>query len=184
MERLGRRRARPGHNPIHEGSRTMSDAKGDPLAEFPVVIEVPVWWGDMDAFQHVNNTVFLRWFESARIAYTTRLGLPELYRTRKIGPILASVTCHFRRQVQFPDTVRVGARIERIGRTSLTMTHAVASQALGAVAAEGTSAIVVFDYRAGRPFPVPDDLRASIEALEGRPLGEGPKSQDRDVGVE
>ncbi len=130
------------------------------LADYPVVIEVPVWWGDQDAFGHVNNTVFFRWFESARIAYTGQLGLAELYRTRRIGPILAAVGCNFRRQVKYPDTVHVGARIDRIGRTSLTMAHAVASQAHAAIAGDGTSTIVVFDYDANAPHPIPDDLRA------------------------
>lgn len=154
----------------------MGDDQGDLLAGYPVVIEVPVWWGDQDAFQHVNNTIFLRWFESARIAYTTRAGMPELLRTQRVGPILASVTCHFRRQVRFPDTVRVGARIERIGRTSLTMTHAVASRGQGAIAAQGTSAIVVYDYKAERPVPVPPTLREAIETIEGRTLEGGADS--------
>jgi acyl-CoA thioester hydrolase len=165
----------------------MGESPSDPLAGFPVVIEVPVWWGDQDAFGHVNNTVFLRWFESARIAYTTRAGMPELMKTLRIGPILASVTCHFRRQVKFPDTVRVGARIARIGRTSLTMDHAVESRAHGALAAEGTSTIVAFDYDAGRPVPVPESLRAAIEAIEGRPMGEsaaGGRSQGSPIPVE
>ena len=42
-----------------------------PLAGFPVTINLPVLWGDQDAFRHVNNIVYLRWFESARIAYWT-----------------------------------------------------------------------------------------------------------------
>jgi acyl-CoA thioester hydrolase len=160
----------------------MGDDRSDPLAGFPVVIEIPVWWGDQDAFQHVNNTVFLRWFESARIAYTTRAGMPELMKTHRVGPILASVTCHFRRQVKFPDVVRVGARIARIGRTSLTMDHAVVSRGHDALAAEGTSTIVAFDYDGHRPVPVPDPLRAAIEAIEGRPLGEPPAPDPSQAG--
>lgn len=145
----------------------MDAAASDLLAGYPVLTEIPVWWGDQDAFGHVNNTIFLRWFESSRIAYTTQIGLYDLFRARRIGPILAAVSCDFRRQVQFPDTVHVGARIDRIGRTSLVMSHAVVSRALGAVAAEGTSTIVVFDYDAGVPVPVPDELRAAIATLQG-----------------
>ncbi len=148
----------------------MDSGHPEALSDYRVVTEIPVWWGDQDAFGHVNNTIFLRWFESSRIAYTTRVGLYELFRVRRIGPILAAVSCNFRRQVTFPDTVDVGARIDRIGRTSLAMSHAVFSRALGAIAAEGTSTIVVYDYEAGTPVPVPDELRDAIAALEGRPL--------------
>lgn len=141
------------------------------LAGFPVVIEVPVWWGDQDAFGHVNNTVPLRWFESARIAYTGRVGLSELFAARRIGPILASITTNYRAQLHFPDTVLVGARIAKIGRTSLTMEHVAVSLAGRNLAVDGTSTLVVFDYANGRPEPVPAGIRAAIESLEGRPLG-------------
>ncbi|HEU5118157.1 MAG TPA: thioesterase family protein [Isosphaeraceae bacterium] len=146
----------------------MDAESGELLAKYPVVIEIPVWWGDQDAFGHVNNTVFLRWMESSRIAYTSRLRFQELYRTEKKGPILASVTCNFRRQLSFPDTVKVGARIDRIGRTSFSMSHLIVSRVSGEVAADGSSTIVFYDYQAGQPIPVSDEIRAQVAALEGR----------------
>src|SRR4051812_27249954 len=54
-----------------------------------VTVEIPVAWGDMDAFGHVNNTVYFRWFESARIAYFEKIGLNERMKRDKKGPILA-----------------------------------------------------------------------------------------------
>lgn len=141
------------------------------LVGFPVVIEVPIWWGDQDAFGHVNNTVPLKWFESARIAYAGRVGLSDLMPTRKIGPILASITANYRRQLHFPDSVLVGARIAKIGRTSLTMDHVVVSREQKATAVEGTSILVVFDYVAHRPEPIPDEVRSAIVALEGHEPG-------------
>ena len=142
------------------------------LAEFPVTITLPVQWGDQDAFQHVNNTVYFRWFESARIAYWGRIGMDAMMRERRVGPILAAVACDYRRQVTFPDTVHVGARVARIGRTSVGMEYAVISAGENAVAAEGRSTIVVFDYEANTPVPVPGSIRAAIEALEGRTFGD------------
>ncbi len=79
------------------------------LAGYPVVITLPVLWGDQDAFQHVNNTVYLRWFESARIVYGERVGLTALMKDQNIGPILASITCHYRRPITYPDVVLIGA---------------------------------------------------------------------------
>jgi acyl-CoA thioester hydrolase len=138
------------------------------LSRFPVTLALPVFWGDQDAFGHVNNKVTFRWLESARIEYFGQIGLLELHRTERIGPILASVTCDFRRQLHFPDTIHVGIRATKIGRTSLALEHAVFSQGEIAVAAEGHSTIVVFDYRANKPTPVPATVRAAIEAVEGR----------------
>lgn len=140
------------------------------LADYPVVIVLPVQWGDQDLNAHVNNVVFFRWLESARVEYLHRLGLEHL-RTAGLGPILASVRCDFRRQVLFPDTIEVGARVSRLGRTSLGMQHAIVSRSQQLIVAEGDSTMVVFNYAANHPEPLSAELRAAIETLEGRSLG-------------
>jgi acyl-CoA thioester hydrolase len=138
------------------------------LAKYPITIVLPVFWGDQDVFGHVNNNAYFRWFESARIALSQRIGLIDLFRSEKIGPILASVACDYRRQINFPDTIHAAIRVTRIGRTSIGLEHAIVSQSQQAVAAEGTSTIVVFDFRANKPHPVPASLRQAIEELHGR----------------
>jgi acyl-CoA thioester hydrolase len=145
-------------------------SKPGELAEYPAVIALPVQWGDQDAFGHVNNTVPIRWFESARTAYLERGGLAHLMTGAGLGPILASITCRYRRQLNYPDTVYVGARTAQLGRSSMSMEHAVYSQSLGEIAAEGESVIVIFDYGANRPRRIPADVRAAIEKLEGKSL--------------
>lgn len=133
---------------------------------FPLVVALPVQWGDQDAFGHVNNTVLIRWFESARIAYLEQSHLlPQLER-EKLGPILAAVNCNYRRQINYPDTVRIGACITRTGQSSFTMVHQVWSEAQQAVAAEGESAVVIFDYAAQRPVRMSDAIRALITRFE------------------
>lgn len=138
------------------------------LADYPTIIRVPIHWGDQDAFGHVNNTVPIRWFESSRIAYIEK-GCSALMRDRQtMGPILASVTCNYRRQLHFPDTIRIGARVSRLGRSSLTMEHVVYSESQQMIAADGTSAIVVFNYESNRPTRIPGEVRAAIEQMEGK----------------
>ena len=146
------------------------------LALYPALIRLPVQWGDQDAFGHVNNVIYFRWFESSRIAYLERIGLGDkhdgkLSTGENVGPILAAIGCNYRKQVKYPDSVIVGARVTRIGRSSMTMTHVVWSHDHQAIAADGESTVVVFDYNANQPRRVPDDFRALIEKLEGRSLG-------------
>ncbi len=83
----------------------------DLTADYPVLIDIPVAWGDMDAFQHVNNTVYFRWMESGRIAYFTRMAVPGFRDMSGVGPILASTQCRYRIPLTFPDTVTVASRI-------------------------------------------------------------------------
>jgi acyl-CoA thioester hydrolase len=143
---------------------TLSD--NDPLSLYPVVIELPVQWGDEDAFGHVNNTVYLRWCESARVIYLQRVGLWQSERKDAVGPILANISCDFKRAVTFPDTVRIGARVVRIGNSSLQMDHVIVSEAAGAVAATAESTIVAFDYHRKETTRLPDEIRDAIARLE------------------
>jgi acyl-CoA thioester hydrolase len=139
--------------------------------QFRVFLDWPVQWGDQDLFGHVNNVVYFRWFESARVEYLKELGLARLHGNDDHGPILAHVTCNFRRQLEFPDTVRIGTRVTRIGHTSFTIEHGLWSTAKdGILAADGTSTIVLFDYANQKPIRVPDDIRRKMEELEGRPF--------------
>lgn len=144
-------------------------AEIDSLLEgFPVVVVQPVQWGEQDAFGHVNHVVYFRWYESARIAYARKVGLMELHQNERIGPILASVSNEYRRQLTYPDTVHIGVRVSRIGRASFSMEHKIFSRSQLALAAEGTSTLVVFDYKSNKPHAVPDVVRQAIENLEGR----------------
>jgi acyl-CoA thioester hydrolase len=141
------------------------------LGDYRVAITLPVQWGDMDAMGHVNNVVFFRWFESARVAYLDRVAFESS--SQQLGPILASVKCDYRRQLNFPDDVTIAARVTRMGRTSLSMTHAVFSRQQQAIVAEGDSTIVVFDYQANKPHPIPEALRQAIAKIEGRAFEAG-----------
>lgn len=148
----------------------MSNPVPDALQPHTHVITWPVQWGDQDSFQHVNNTVYFRWMESARIEYFHWAGLGEMT-NQGIGPILASIKCDYRRQLKYPDSLLISSSIVSIGRSSLKMVHRIYSTAQQAVAAEGDSVIVMFNYDTQRPVRVPDELRAKIEAAEGRSLG-------------
>ena len=136
------------------------------LSIHPVTISLPVQWGDQDAFNHVNNVVYYRWMESARIEYFKQVGLGVGISPQGIGPILASLKCDFRRQLAYPDTVLISSSIASIGRTSLKMAHLIYSTAQQTIAAEGDSVIVMFDYRAQKPLVVSDEIRAAIDSLE------------------
>ncbi|HWQ52261.1 MAG TPA: thioesterase family protein [Bryobacteraceae bacterium] len=140
----------------------------DPLDGYPIVLTLPVQWGDQDAFEHVNNTVYLRWCETARVEYLVRIGLFERRNAAGIGPIMANITIDYKRPVTYPDSVRVGARVTRIGNSSFHMEHLVVSEAMNAVAAAMDSVLVVVDYTRNKPVPVPAAVRGAIEQLEGR----------------
>lgn len=141
-----------------------------PLDEFPVVIKLPVQWGDQDSFGHVNNAIYFRWYESARISYLDQTGVAQLAKGRGLGPILARIACNYRLQLHYPDTVCIGARIVSLGNSSFAMEHVAFSESMNAVIADGDSTVVIFDYATNKPCRIPDDARELIEKVEGRSL--------------
>jgi acyl-CoA thioester hydrolase len=138
----------------------------DPLDGYPIVVDFPVAWGDMDAFGHVNNTKYFRWFEDGRLAYFAALDLDEFMRTTGVGPILASTECRFRIPLAYPDSVRIGATVSQVGDDFFTMRYAVLSTTHQKVAADGEGRVVAFDYAAGRKTRWPDEMRRRIATVQ------------------
>jgi acyl-CoA thioester hydrolase len=138
------------------------------LSEYPSVIQVPVFWGDMDSMRHVNNVVYFRWFEEARIRLLESLDELQSLGDSGVGLILAHVECDFRRQSFFPDSMHIGSRIESVGRSSLHIRHSIVSETQRAVVAEGKATTVLFDYGADKPTPIGAPLRTALEALSAR----------------
>ena len=136
------------------------------LEAYPVIVEIPIAWGDMDAFQHVNNTVYFKHFESARLAYFEKIGFMGVMADTGIGPILAATRCVFKIPLTYPDRVSVGASVDRIEADRFRMIYGVVSHAHGKLAATGEGTIVTFDYQAGRKMPIPERIENRIRALE------------------
>ena len=136
------------------------------LEGFPVVVEQAVVWGDMDAYRHVNNVVYFRYFENARLEYFRRLDWFAFEKETGVGPILAATQARFRKPLTYPDVILIAARVPEIGQDRLRIEHRIVSRRLGAVTTEGEGTIVPYDYARGAKAAVPDELRRRIAALE------------------
>jgi acyl-CoA thioester hydrolase len=136
------------------------------LEGYPVVIEIPIAWGDMDAFQHVNNVAYFRYFESARILYSEKLGLHKYKDATGIGPILGSTSCKYRIPLTYPDTVSVGTKVIDIAQDRFTMKYVVVSHKHQKIAAEGDGVVVMYDYREGKKTAIPEAIRQRVLIME------------------
>ncbi len=136
------------------------------LAGFPVVVAADAAWGDMDSFRHLNNVVYFRHFENARVEYLRRVGWFDLMDTAGVGPIVASTHARFRRPVKWPDTLLIGARVITIEPDRVTLEHRIVSTVLNELATEGQAVVVCYDYKQGKKTALPFELRARIDQLE------------------
>jgi len=134
-----------------------------PVEGFPVVVPIEVRFRDLDALGHVNNAVYLTYLEVARVAYFSRLQRDWL---EKGHFILARAEVDFLRPILLEDPVEVGVRVARLGRSSFDMEYLVL--AAGEEAARGKTVQVWLE--GGRPTPLPQEVRARIAEVEGRPL--------------
>jgi acyl-CoA thioester hydrolase len=129
------------------------------MKEFDV--EIPLRWGDMDAMSHLNNVMYFRLMEEARIQWFAQFG----FSTMPTGeaPILAHVSCDFLRAMTYPATALVRQTTTRIGRSSLHMAVKIESRdEPGLIYATGKSVIVWYDYRANKSVPWPEAIRARL----------------------
>lgn len=138
----------------------------DLTGQCPVVIRQDLIWNDMDAFQHINNTRYFRFFEDARIAYFEKIEVLEYMEAHRIGPILASTRCDFRAPLRYPGKIQIAAWVDSIEKKRFTMKYRVYSESLETVAAEGEAVIVAYDYSSGKSCEIPEPLVANIKALE------------------
>lgn len=138
----------------------------DLLKDFPVVVELPVVWGEMDARQHVNNAVYFRYFESDRTLYFEKLGVWKMIGDTGVGVILASINCRFRIPLTFPDKISVGVRVINIQEDRFTVEHRIVSHHHQKIAAEGDGLLVAYDYNALKKAALPDAFRQRIQELE------------------
>ncbi|MDN3398537.1 acyl-CoA thioesterase [Psychrobacter sp. APC 3426] len=132
------------------------------LANYPVIHNQPIHWGEMDAFNHLNNVVFYRYAESARIAYLQILGMFD----GSMVTVLAQSSCQYLRPVVYPDTLLLGVRCQRLGTTSIVIEYSYYSTAQQAVVATAEAVIVRLESDGKTKLPWTLEERERLLALE------------------
>ncbi|EMI4227034.1 thioesterase family protein [Vibrio vulnificus] len=138
------------------------------LQDFPVVTEINVAWGEMDALQHINNVVYFRYFETARIEYFNKINLMDEIKRNQIGPVLSETQCRYRIPVTFPDTLLIGSRVSEVGEDRFTMEYQVVSKKMGKVTTTGSATVVMFDFKNQSKAQLPAVLRDAISSIEAK----------------
>lgn len=133
------------------------------LKGYTAVARFEMHWGEMDAFGHLNNVIYFRYFESSRIRMFETLGFTHDGMQGEIGPILAATSCRFKAPLRHPDTLLAGSRVIDVGADRFRIEHVVYSEKLGRIAAVGEAEVVSYDYVNGRKVPLPDSWRELLE---------------------
>ena len=124
-------------------------------------MQMPLRWGDMDAMGHINNTLYFRYMEVARLDWIFKAGVNMALKGE--GPVIVNAFCNFLRQLEFPGDIRVTMFVANPGRSSFETYHTIERvDEPGVVYAEGGARTVWTDYAAKKSAPMPDWFRARL----------------------
>lgn len=120
-----------------------------------------VRWGDMDAMGHVNNTVYFKYMEHARVEWLREIGFLLLPNGQ--GPIIANAFCNFKRQLKYPDEVLMKLYVSDPARVTFdAWTTMERINEPGVICAEGGATVIWIDTQREKVASLPEALRALV----------------------
>lgn len=157
-------------NQAAHAASNIADNHPDELSHYPIIHHQPIHWGEMDAFNHLNNVIYYRYAESARIGYLQALGMFD----GSMVTVLAQSSCQYLRPVTYPDTLLLGVRCQGLGNTSIVMEYSYYSTAQASIVATAEAVVVRLDSEGKRKLAWTEEERARLLALEAK-VGHIPK---------
>ena len=134
------------------------------------VTKISVQWGEMDAFNHVNNVMYIRWCETARISLFREIwgekgiNMKEILDGNRVGPILANFNINYKLPLTYPDEVTIHTNVSQIGNTSFKLNQALFSKKSGdTLVADATSVVVMVNYISGDKFTLNQNIKSELE---------------------
>ena len=145
----------------------MTDAARDAVAHrarYPYFLSIPTRWMDNDTYGHINNVVYLSYFDTVVNEHLIRAGGLDIHEAPTIG-LVVETTCRFHKPLSFPDVIDAGLRVARLGNSSVRYEIALFRQKEEEPAASGHFVHVWVDRVSRRPTPLPSRVRAALAAL-------------------
>jgi len=132
-------------------------------AQYEFKMQMKVAWGDMDAFGHVNNVSYARYFETARAEYFSSFQLwSSKLEKQASGPVLIHMDLDYRRQTSYPETLSITVGITKASRRSFSMGCSMWNEA-GDCVLTASADFMWFDFAAGKPASIPEKFHALAE---------------------
>jgi len=140
------------------------------MANFRFYTDIPIRFGDLDVFGHLNNARYLTLMEHARYCYMVHLGLwEESGSFFDMRVIVADAHVAFLAPVYLNQVVRVWTRVVQLGNKSFRYEYELTDAQTGDVLARGDTVMVAFDYTANQSIPIPETWRQTIATFEEIP---------------
>jgi acyl-CoA thioester hydrolase len=123
------------------------------------VERIPIRWGDMDAMGHVNNTVYFRYMEQARISWFDSL-VPRGEAWDAIAIVIVNASCNFKKPINYPGTVEVKVFAGQPGGSSVATYYELLVE--NQLYADGAAMVVFIDAKTQKPLRIPEKFRSLL----------------------
>jgi acyl-CoA thioester hydrolase len=137
------------------------------MNNFSTKLVIRIDWSEIDLFGHINNLAIMKYVQAARINYLETIGLMQLQAEAKIGPVLASINCQFRKPLFYPGQITIYSRVEFIKETSFKICHKIYNDK-NEVSADAQDIIVLYDFVKNIKFSIPNEIKEKIAILEDK----------------
>lgn len=138
------------------------------IDDYGYVADVTTRWTDNDVYGHVNNAVFYQYFDSVANRFLIEEGGLDIHGSDVIGLVVES-GCQYHAPIEYPASLRVGLRVDRLGNRSVTYGLAVFTAGIDVAVAHGYFSHVFVDRETRRPIAMPERLRNALEQLVAAP---------------
>ncbi len=135
------------------------------MSKYRFSILVEVRFRDLDALGHVNNAVYLTYFEIVRTHYWIQLFGINSY--EEFNFLVVRTECNYRSPAHFGQTLKVAARISELRNSSFVFDYEVTEDSSGLLVADGRSVQACFDMKQKKSIPIPAELRRRVSDFEG-----------------
>lgn len=130
--------------------------------KFPFPIKQAVLWGEMDAFNHINNVSYFRYFETGRVEFFNKTDLWQFFFDEKVRIVVGKLDCNYLREIKHPEIIEISVAIKKMGNSSLVV-HQLVKNSNNDICAHGEGIIVATDPITGKSKPWSDKLRSEFE---------------------
>lgn len=108
-------------------------------------LKLRIDWSELDVFNHVNNVMFAKYMQAARVNFMEHLGIMESYRSNKIGFMVAATSVIYLKPLHYPGQITIRSHVKEIKTTSFILMHAIYNDQ-NELCASGEDVIVYFDF--------------------------------------
>lgn len=119
---------------------------------------------DNDVYGHVNNVVYMSWFDTVVNEYLVRSEVLDLRKSEVIGFVVETY-CRYLAPLAFPQSIDAGLRVSKIGTSSVRYEIGIFAEGADSASAQGHFVHVYVERASGNPTSVPTKLRAALQRI-------------------